>query len=235
MSNALDPKIWNKYKENFDKIGNSKDNIIIIEDFLEERDRNLVFQYLEQYRDDPEFSGGKDIKFTRVVNENRTVYALLHKYNAKIYKEIEKHYCEKYGVPVRRTPWNQLHFVKWKEGMGSGVHADCLHPNGEPVAKSSYYRLNISGLMYPNDNYEGGQINFPEYGIFLKPKAGTLVLFPSTYPHEVTHVTSGVRYTMPIWYTFDVEEKEAPDSADFRDSTALWRNPGEDASDLNTF
>jgi len=127
---SLDAKTWEPYKTNYEKIGQDPSNIIIIEDFLEKPDRELILQYLDQYKDDANFSGGKDIRFSRVKQENRTIYALQNKYQDKIYAEIKKHYMDKYDIEVAPEPWNSLHFVKWRVGMASSLHTDCLHPNG---------------------------------------------------------------------------------------------------------
>jgi predicted 2-oxoglutarate/Fe(II)-dependent dioxygenase YbiX len=243
---SLDAKTWEPYKTNYEKIGQDPSNIIIIEDFLEKSDRELILQYLDQYKDDANFSGGKDIRFSRVKQENRTIYALQNKYQDKIYAEIKKHYMDKYDLEVAPEPWNSLHFVKWRVGMASALHTDCLHPNGEPVEKSSYYKLNIAGLMYPGEDYEGGRIVFPSYGVDIKPKPGTLILFPTVYQHEVTKVTSGVRYTMPIWYTFSFTDKDNEgvfkdlsktvlNKYDFNDSKGLWINPGDPDKHLDTY
>lgn len=60
----------------------------------------------------------------------------------------------------------------------------------------------ISTVSYLNDNYDGGEIEFRQSGVRIKPEAGSIVFFPSNflYVHEVMPVTSGTRYSMPHWY-----------------------------------
>lgn len=60
----------------------------------------------------------------------------------------------------------------------------------------------LSALLYLNDDYEGGEIEFKHSGIKLKPEAGSLLFFPSNflYVHEVYPVTNGKRYSLPNWY-----------------------------------
>jgi predicted 2-oxoglutarate/Fe(II)-dependent dioxygenase YbiX len=60
----------------------------------------------------------------------------------------------------------------------------------------------LSALLYLNDDYEGGNIKFEHAGVTLKPEAGSLLFFPSNYiyVHEVSAVTSGIRYALPNWY-----------------------------------
>lgn len=51
----------------------------------------------------------------------------------------------------------------------------------------------VSMVYYPNDDYEGGELNFMHFGVQIKPKANQLFLFPSgySYEHFVTPVTGG--------------------------------------------
>jgi Rps23 Pro-64 3,4-dihydroxylase Tpa1-like proline 4-hydroxylase len=60
----------------------------------------------------------------------------------------------------------------------------------------------LSTVMYLNDNYEGGEIEFINSGVKIKPEAGSIIFFPSNflYIHEVHPITSGLRYSMPHWY-----------------------------------
>ena len=60
----------------------------------------------------------------------------------------------------------------------------------------------LSVLLYLNDDYEGGEIEFRHSGIKMKPEAGSVLFFPSNflYVHEVYPVTKGPRYALPNWY-----------------------------------
>jgi len=60
----------------------------------------------------------------------------------------------------------------------------------------------LSVLLYLNDDYEGGEIEFRHSGIKMKPEPGSILFFPSNflYVHEVYPVTRGPRYALPNWY-----------------------------------
>jgi Rps23 Pro-64 3,4-dihydroxylase Tpa1-like proline 4-hydroxylase len=60
----------------------------------------------------------------------------------------------------------------------------------------------ISGVVYLNDNYVGGEINFPYADLKIKPEAGSCVIFPSSYlgAHSVSELKEGVRYVLPYWF-----------------------------------
>jgi hypothetical protein len=77
---------------------------------------------------------------------------------------------------------------KWNTGQSMGPHADGQDGN---------YGLAFTIVMYLNDNYEGGEIVFPDHNISIKPKAGSLVMFPATsnFVHKVMPITSGNRYS----------------------------------------
>lgn len=60
----------------------------------------------------------------------------------------------------------------------------------------------LSSVMYLNDNYEGGEIEFKNSSVKIKPEAGSIIFFPSNflYIHEVYPIISGTRYSMPQWF-----------------------------------
>lgn len=59
----------------------------------------------------------------------------------------------------------------------------------------------ISAVCYLNDDYEGGEIEFPHFNVKIKPQAGMLILFPSNfaYSHIAHPVTKGTKYAMVTW------------------------------------
>lgn len=50
-------------------------------------------------------------------------------------------------------------------------------------------------ILYLNDDFTGGEICYPEYGIEYKPKAGDVVIHSSAVVHAVKKVVEGFRYT----------------------------------------
>jgi predicted 2-oxoglutarate/Fe(II)-dependent dioxygenase YbiX len=59
----------------------------------------------------------------------------------------------------------------------------------------------LSAICYLNDDYEGGELEFPNFGITIKPQAGMLILFPSNYAyaHIARPVTTGTKYAIVTW------------------------------------
>jgi peroxiredoxin/predicted 2-oxoglutarate/Fe(II)-dependent dioxygenase YbiX len=60
-----------------------------------------------------------------------------------------------------------------------------------------------------NDDYEGGFLNFPEYGKQLyRPLAGGAVVFSTSLLHEVTDITEGRRFTLITFFFGEQEYQE---------------------------
>jgi hypothetical protein len=59
----------------------------------------------------------------------------------------------------------------------------------------------ISMVYYINDEYTGGEIVFPRFGLNYKPQADEMIMFPSTYVynHSVLPVVEGNRYAVVSW------------------------------------
>jgi predicted 2-oxoglutarate/Fe(II)-dependent dioxygenase YbiX len=76
-----------------------------------------------------------------------------------------------------------------------GEHYDAHYDGGTSTKRS------VSPILYLNDDYEGGEIEFVNFGIKIKPKAGQLFLFPSSYPYRhIAHpVTKGTKYALVTW------------------------------------
>ena len=94
--------------------------------------------------------------------------------------------------------------VRWLPGQYQQPHADKELHEGENAGKPNdfpYY--DIAGLFYLNDDYEGGELYFPNQGIEFKPKAGGAYFFPGdkNYIHGVKEITSGIRYVVPFFWT----------------------------------
>jgi hypothetical protein len=104
-------------------------------------------------------------------------------------------YC---NIHMIDKPWlpNFFNIKKYTEGADMGPHVDSSDPTNikHPI---------ISGVIYLNDDYLGGDIVFPNQNVTIKPKAGSLLLFPSSEPyvHHPHKIDGGVKYIVPLfWY-----------------------------------
>jgi Family of unknown function (DUF6065)/2OG-Fe(II) oxygenase superfamily len=101
-----------------------------------------------------------------------------------------------------------LQIVRWKTGMFMPPHADNANPNGSEHKLA--YRA-MSGIVYLNDDYDGGEFYFTGLDIVVKPRRGMFLAMTGGFHHEhaVLRVDSGTRLTMPSFFTFDTA-KAAP-------------------------
>lgn len=70
----------------------------------------------------------------------------------------------------------------------------------------------VSAIVYLNNDYEGGQIEFPHFGIEIKPEPGMLILFPSNfaYVHRAHPIKSGTKYALVTWINDRPLEEKFP-------------------------
>lgn len=101
------------------------------------------------------------------------------------YLESRKLNKDKYDLKL-----NPMVIKAWNEGQYMGPHFDGQDKNKD---------LAFSLVAYINDDYQGGEISFPNHNVTIKPKAGSLIMFPSQEPyiHEVKPIVSGTRYMSP--------------------------------------
>lgn len=87
------------------------------------------------------------------------------------------------------------HTQKWEPGAYARIHSDNTDAQGKSGA---FTRSRYAGFLYLNDNFEGGLLKFPDQNIEVKPETGMLAVFDGGFNnmHEVSLITSGVRYTI---------------------------------------
>ena len=74
-----------------------------------------------------------------------------------------------------------------------------------------FHTKHYSEMLYLNDNFEGGDLYFPQHNNFtLRPEPGLLAIFQGNDNnfHGVTTVTNGIRYNISFFFTrIDHESK----------------------------
>ena len=107
--------------------------------------------------------------------------------------------------------------VKWPVGSRQEPHADKEFWIGEEIGRPNDFPwYDIASLFYFNDDYEGGELYFPQHGIEFKPKPRAAYFFPGDrfYAHGVRPVKSGNRFTSPFFWTIvkHTGEKQPPEN-----------------------
>ena len=126
-------------------------------------------------------------------------------------------YIEKYPMVLPNLWWRiQGHILAYGPSSGMGLHNDNdvnYQPGFEPDLQIAT-RSVVSSIMYFNSSvesaydikqneYVGGEIEFPYLGVKYSPKAGDLLIFPSNYlaTHEVKQCFHGSRYAYVGYYS----------------------------------
>jgi predicted 2-oxoglutarate/Fe(II)-dependent dioxygenase YbiX len=98
-------------------------------------------------------------------------------------------YIKKHNLPKL---WHE-HYNALKYSGGAEYHA---HYDGVTASHRS-----VSAIVYLNDEYSGGELEFVNFNLKIKPEPGSLYLFPSNYAYShIAHpVTSGTKYAIVTW------------------------------------
>jgi hypothetical protein len=96
------------------------------------------------------------------------------------------------------------HAQKWIPGAFASFHSD----NSTDGEYNAFERSKWATFLYLNEEFEGGELNFKDHPITIKPQTGMLAAFAGGHhnEHEVKLVTSGDRYTIGSFW--DYEESE---------------------------
>ncbi len=97
--------------------------------------------------------------------------------------------------------------VRWQFGDNQAPHADSENPDGTP---HPYPWRAYGAIVYLNEDFTGGELEFPELGLKPDTPPRTLAFFPGTkdYMHAVSSIMSGTRYTLATFLTHDETKKD---------------------------
>ena len=130
----------------------------------------------------PENLGPRDESNSELLDLHQEIYEKL--------KFCVDDYALYWGINV--VYYEAFNFVKYdSEGKHFNIHAD----------HGPAYNCTVSAVIYINEDYEGGEIEFPRLnGYVHKPKVGDIAIFPSNYiyEHASLPMKSGVKYCVVV-------------------------------------
>jgi hypothetical protein len=176
------------YLANVAKIGNSVDNIQYIKNVLSEQEHAMLLEYVKNYESWNEEPWG-----SRTIRSNQMPEHFLDMLE-KVFKVVYENATSLYKVEIDHFNRGGLHLVKFVEGFSLMPHVDTMSDES----------LHIASVYYINDDYEGGEIRFPNHDLTIKPEPNSLIIFPGNenYLHQVIKITKNNRYSSAMWFKF---------------------------------
>lgn len=173
----------------------SKDVIQSIESSTSDLDSNIKFTKAQTLNE----ANGKESKIQRTnahlglthsANLNEDMRQLNNRYFETVLAAV-KGYKELMDIEEEIYFIETFNILKYQTGQEYNAHYD-----GGTISHRA-----ISPILYLNDDYEGGEIEFVNFNLKIKPEKGTLYIFPSSYPYRhIAHpVTDGTKYAIVTW------------------------------------
>jgi hypothetical protein len=122
-------------------------------------------------------------------NKNDKLFNIYEKMYTIVKKCVDD-YAKYWGIDV--VYYEAFNFVKYKgQGQEFKIHAD----------HGPHYNTTVSIVVYLNNDYEGGEIQFPRLdNLTYTPKVGDIAVFPSNYiyEHASLPMKAGTKYCIVI-------------------------------------
>ena len=112
---------------------------------------------------------------------------------------FREHVAPRYNCQFRS--YEPVQFLGYPVGGHYLGHNDGESYNFETRQWDRCMDRDVSFLFYLNDQYGGGELEFYDLGLTIKPKKGMMIAFPSykDFAHKVHPVTWGHRYSLVSW------------------------------------
>lgn len=102
---------------------------------------------------------------------------------------------------IEEAPWtpSPFNYIKmWKDSnplntdYGNDLEMFYHVDNQDHMMQTIFWGM----VIYPNDNYEGGEIEYPQYNFKYKPEARSMIVHEGYTMHGVKSVTLGERFCL---------------------------------------
>ena len=196
---------------NLDNKKELKEDIYLFENFLTEEECEAVIKYWDHSVEKGTLPW-QGISFyesyaSNLPNDEDVVkFGLPRDFFDTLEKKIQEAMEITRGDSVKLVSY---HAQKWTEGAFAGYHSD-NSPLDDPEY-NAFERSKWAAFLYLNGDFEGGELNFRDHDISIRPKTGMLAAFSGGHHniHEVQIITKGIRYTIgSFWDNAEAEYSE---------------------------
>jgi len=197
-------------------------NVIIVEDFLSLEEVKMLDSFMRNF--DYDNLKEHDFKYwgKRLINDHQmklnpgyenVMNDIMPTLN--IFLERTKVFLNKedYEADWLPSPHNLIKMFNQSSGVRFQDDDSLemfIHIDNQPHMESP---IMWGAVIYFNDDYEGGEIYYPDYEYLYKPKAGSMALHRGSTRHGVKKVTSGERFCAASLVTINGNWNENPQPA----------------------
>lgn len=182
------------------ELGNSVNNIHVIENVLSKEEHDQLLNYVININSWQTQPWG--VKFFVSKEMPKEIVDMLE----KVFRIAYQKCVDLYDVELRVFEREEVHLIKFEIGYKMNEHVDTTG--------------DFAAIYYINDDYKGGEINFPWHNLKIKPKSNSFIIFPSNqeYLHEVLENTDKERYSSTLWFNFK--------NSTYRGNINQYKKPG---------
>lgn len=184
--------------------GYLKDDIIFYDNFISEEDAEKIVAFFEDPDQPWSMSAFFESYGMSIMPEDPILekYGLPRDYLGKLADRMHAAVEDAHNRPVKSV---SSHAQKWNVGAFAPFHSDNTDMEGN---WSAWEKSKLVCLLYINDDYTGGELNFRDHDITLKPRARQLVTFPGgiNNVHQVTIVEGTTRHTIGAFWDYAESE-----------------------------
>jgi peroxiredoxin/predicted 2-oxoglutarate/Fe(II)-dependent dioxygenase YbiX len=129
---------------------------------------------------------GRRDRIDHWIVENDTAALLDHRLVNRVIPEVAKAFH-----------YHITRYERMRIGCYEGSRGGKLHGHRDNFDPSTAYRRFAMSVNLNTEEFEGGELRFPEYGSQrYRPDTGSAIVFSSSLLHEALHATSGRRFVL---------------------------------------
>jgi hypothetical protein len=184
-----------------------KEDIVYYDDFIPLEDQQKIINYFNDPNHPWSMSAFYESYGMSILPDDPNLenYGLPRDYLGKLAGRLQEYVEDAHERPVKSV---SNHAQKWEKGAFAPFHSDNTDMEGN---WSAWEKSKLVCLLYINDDYEGGELDFRDHDLTIKPKAGQLITFPGgiVNVHQVKEVLSGTRHTIGAFWDYAESEYSA--------------------------
>lgn len=129
---------------------------------------------------------------------HKEAYEILKLIDIPFKKVLDHYWSENLDLPEIKYISKNYMIRKYSTGSSMPIHVDASGRAG--ATEEDKISMDLAALIYLNDDYIGGELNFIDLGIRIKPSSGSIIIFNGIdHQHESTLIKSGNKIYIPFY------------------------------------